>query len=1003
MPYYYLQTPDNLQRILQRIEQEIYTPVATLQVEAWITPEPVTFAERQTGTHKVLAIGENWGKLWDCAWFHFTGTVPAVAAAKHVVLMIDLSGEAAVVDKEGTPVLGLTTVSSTFDMSLGRPGKHIMPFSKHAQDGENVDLWADAGCNDLFGAYADSGIVKEAHVALYNETLYNLYHDFAVLHELMTQLQPEKARYQRILHALNKAANELSTYNTEEAQRAREILAPELAKKNGTPSLHVSAIGHAHIDLAWLWPLRETIRKGGRSFSTVLAMMERYPDYIFGASQPQLYQWMKKYYPALYKKIQLRVAEGRWETQGAMWVEPDTNISGGEALVRQILYGMRFFRDEFGTTPRMLWLPDVFGYSAALPQILKEAGIDYFLTIKISWNTFNTFPHHTFFWQGLDGSRVLAHMPPEGTYNSSAAPRAIVAAEKNYADKVVSEYCALLYGIGDGGGGPGSEHLERLAREKNLDGLAPVKQEHMETFFERLAQDSSEYPTWNGELYLEKHQGTYTSQARNKRFNRKMELALRELEFILTLAHLQIGHPYPTETLDTIWQEVLLYQFHDILPGSSIQRVYTESLARYQHLLAQTQELLSQAQHALIQQTTEQTYTLFNTLSWERSTWLKIDRQWRYVTVPSMGYITLDLGLLATRTAEIQLTASRKRLENDVLRVEFAADGSMQGIWDKEYQREVLKPETSANRLAVYDDDGDAWDFSYSYRERPPHHFVLETVSEQIDGPQAIIEQQYRFGDSTLQQRIVLTRGSRRIDFITHVDWREQHKMLRTSFPLAVAATEATCDIQFGSIKRPTHRNTSWDMARNEICAHKWIDISQWEYGVALLNDCKYGHYVTESLLDLNLLRSPMYPGLNADQAEHDFTYALFPHAGNHIQGGVIRAGYELNVPVNIVTGTATASATAGNEQSLSFARIAAENVVLETIKKAEENDDIIIRIYEAFGATTTTTLSLAMTVQTIWQTNLLEVPEKELEHSEHSVEITLQPYEILTLRIHKR
>ena len=1000
MPYYHLQTPRDLLRTLHNIEQAIYTPVATLQVEAWITPEPAPFTERQSGEYKNLTIGESWGKLWDCAWFHFTGTLPTFETKQTVVLLIDLSGEACVVDNEGCPVLGLTTVSSDFEPSLGRPGKRVVPLDQDTHGGERVDLWADAGCNDLFGKYQDSGTLKEAQIALHNVEMEQLSHDFAVLHELMMQLPPEKARYQRILHALHQATNALRAYTTEEAQQARALLAVELAKTGGTPSLAISAIGHAHIDLAWLWPIRETIRKGARTFATVLAMMERYPDYVFGASQPQLYQWMKKQYPLLYKKIQARVAEGRWETQGAMWVEPDTNLSGGEALVRQILYGMRFFREEFGTTPKMLWLPDVFGYTAALPQILKKAGIEYFLTIKISWNKFNVFPHHTFFWQGLDGTRILAHMPPEGTYNSSAAPRAITAIEKNFADKAVSEHAVLLYGIGDGGGGPGTEHLERLAREKDLDGLSPVTQEPMEIFFQRLAQETSEYPTWTGELYLEMHQGTYTTQARNKRFNRQSEFALHSLELMSTLALVQAHYPYPTQALDAIWREILLYQFHDILPGSSITRVYEESLARYQILYAQIQELLHQAQAALfsppadLEQSTET--TIVNELSWERSAWLSLDQQWHYMTVPALGYIDLAAGQTATPPDTHTLSASMVLLENDLLRVQFASDGSIQSIWDKEQQRDVLAEGTLANQLTVYDDDGDAWDFSIAYRERHPQYFLLETASAHLDGPQAIVEQHYHFGQSSLQQRIVLTAGSRRLDFVTSVNWRERHKMLRTNFAVSVRATEATFDIQFGSIKRPTHNNTSWDMAKYEMCAHKWVDLSQWEYGVALLNDCKYGHYVSENVLDLNLLRSPTYPDPEADQALHEFTYALYPHTGNHIQGNVIHAGYELNVPLRALMGKPLTPSSHG----FSFAQIDAENVIIETVKKAEENDDIILRLYEAFGARTMTSLMLSLNVQAIWRTNLLEEPEAQLVCRENRVEIILKPFEILTLRV---
>lgn len=995
MPYHHSKTRSSFATTLNRIEQAIYTYVDELYIEAWVTAEPVPFTERQSGEQHIFKLGQSWGKLWDCAWFHFTGTIPFSAAHQTVVLLIDLSGEACIFDDTGCPVLGLTTVSSDFDYNLGRPGKRVVPFLQHAQGGEAIDVWADAGCNDLFGKYPDSGTIKEAHIALCNEEMYRLYHDFAVLHELMAQLPENQARYQRIQAALRRATNELYEFTAEEAQRARSFLAPELAKTGGSPSLTISALGQAHIDLAWLWPRRETIRKGARTFSTVLALMERYPDYLFGASQPQLYQWMKEYYPALYEKIRARIAEGRWETQGAMWVEPDTNISGGEALVRQIIYGMHFFRTEFGTRPKMLWLPDVFGYTAALPQILKKAGIDYFLTIKISWNTFNIFPHHTFFWQGLDGSRVLTHMPPEGVYNSSAAPRAIMTIEKHFADKAVSERAMLLYGIGDGGGGPGTEHLERLQREKNLAGLSPVVQEFAETFFQRIAQESSEYQTWQGELYLERHQGTYTTQARNKRYNRKMELALRELEFTATLAMLTAGQTYPTQELATIWQEVLFFQFHDILPGSSITRVYDESLARYQQLMEQTQQLLARAHNALVRSTASgEVLTLFNSLSWERRTWLHVRDRWRYVAVPAMGYTTLDLAQDAAREPHVKgLTASPERLENDLLRVEFTDDGSIRSIFDKEYQREVLAPGTTANRLAVYYDDGDAWDFPIQYDEQRPQHFQLDGLATRIDGPQAIVEQRYHFGSSTLQQRIVLTAGSRRLDFVTFVDWSEPNKMLRTSFPVAISTTEATCEIQFGSIKRPTHRNTTWDMARYEVCAHKWVDLSQWDYGVALLNDCKYGHKLAGNVLDLNLLRSPRMPDPVADRAQHEFTYSLYPHTGNHINGGVVRAGYELNIPIQVVPGEPIG-------QVGSFVRVEGDGVLIEAIKKAEENDNIIIRLYEAFGGTAHATLTFARAIKAISRVNLLEEPEETLAHRSHNVELQLQPFEILTLSV---
>ncbi len=452
MPYYPNQTKNYLRQVCEKIQKAIYVPVAELAATAWITSEPVSFEERCTGQEKKIVLEEKWGNLWDCAWFNFTGEVPRDVVDKKVVLLIDVSGEGCIFDEQGCPVRGLTNGSSVFDRSLGEPGKRVVQFLDKSEGGEKVDLWMDAGCNDLFGTLQYNGILKEAHIATCNQEMRQLYYDFAVLYELMENLSEEEARYHSILYTLNDAAKVMRNYTIEEAKKARTILEPELAKNGGDPSLTISAIGHAHIDLAWLWPIRETIRKGARTFSTVLELMDRYPDYVFGASQPQLYQWMKDRYPLLYDKIKERIAEGRWEAQGAMWVEADTNISGGEALVRQCLYGKRFFRNEFDKDMKVLWLPDVFGYTGSLPQILKKSGVDYFMTIKLSWSEHNRFPHHTFHWQGIDGTKILAHMPPEGTYNSAASPKSIKKAEKDFLDKGISDQCLMLFGIGDGGG-----------------------------------------------------------------------------------------------------------------------------------------------------------------------------------------------------------------------------------------------------------------------------------------------------------------------------------------------------------------------------------------------------------------------------------------------------------------------------------------------------------------------------------------------------------------------
>lgn len=999
MPYYQSQTKMYLKSVCEEIQKARYKPVAELNATAWITPEPLPFEKRFSGKKKSIVIGQKWGNLWSCAWFNFTGEVPQSAAGKKIVLLIDINGEACVVDKRGCPIKGLTSVSSTFDRSLGEPGKRVVQFVEKAKGGEKIDIWVDAGNNDLFGEYKNNGTLEQAYVAICNKEMRRLYYDFEVLYELMINLSKDKARYCGILFTLNEAAKVFHEYTEDEAKIAREILAPELNKKGGDSSLTISAVGHAHIDLAWLWPFRETIRKGARTFSTVLELMNRYPDYIFGASQPQLYQWMKDYYPDLYKKIKCRIEEGRWETQGAMWVEADTNISGGEALIRQILYGKIFFRNEFGKDMKILWLPDVFGYTASLPQILKKSGVDYFVTTKLSWNIFNQIPYHTFYWQGINGSSVLTHMPPEGTYNSSANPSAIIKTEKEFRDKGISDRCLLLFGIGDGGGGPGAEHLERLQREKNLNGLAPVTQEPALNFFKKIEQDSHKYKTWVGELYLEKHQGTYTTQARSKRFNRKVEIALRELEYTSVLAFIEAGFPYPKKELTEIWKEMLLYQFHDILPGTSIKRVYDELFHRYEHMLKSTKQITEKAYLALVDIINvgekEAAYIIINSLSWKRNEWVYIERQWVHVDVPAMGYTVMNLE--SGDDEHQQLFASETTLENNILKIQFAGDGTIQSIFDKEYNREVIASEAAANRLSVYEDQGDAWDFPIYYDEKLANYFELKSTEVRIDGPRAVVRHVYTFGQSKLVQEIILTAGCRRIDFNTEVDWQESNKMLRTSFPVNVYTTEATCDIQFGNIKRPTHRNTSWDMAKFEICAHKWVDLSQGDYGVALLNDCKYGYKVLKNVIDLNLLRSPGYPDPTADRSQHEFIYSLYPHRGDHILGEVAKAAYELNIPLKILATKAHKGKLPANK---SFIKVGAENVIVETVKKAEDDDNLIIRFYEAYGIGTRTKIHLNFEAKTVQLVDIMEENAKLITLDGKSVELYFRPFEIHTLKI---
>lgn len=1024
MPYEIMK-PEQLRAMLEQIQAHIYEPVAQLQVTAWVTAEPVSYDARTTGRRIELAPGERWGDLWDCAWFHFSGAVPPSAAGAKVVLLIDVNGEVCLVDDDGVPTQGLTNINSEFDYSLGKPGKRVVPVSESAHGTERIDLWGDAGCNDLFGRYR-SGTLKEAVIAICREEVRQLYYDAEVLLETAERLPAGSARKTRIFKALYDVSLLLSDLGEERVARARGILGEQLEKRGGDPVLTISAIGHAHIDLAWLWPIRETIRKGARTFSTALHMMERYPDYVFGASQPQLYEWMKQHYPKLYERMKVKVQEGRWEPQGAMWVESDTNVPGGESLVRQLLYGKRYFMQEFGMEMKSLWMPDVFGYTASLPQILKKARVDYMMTQKLSWSVYNRHPHHTFMWEGIDGSQVLTHMPPEDTYNSPAAPRSIVKAESDYLDSSVSDRALMLFGIGDGGGGPGEEHLERLAREKNLLGLIPVEQETSARFFERLAEGRDRYQVWRGELYLEKHQGTLTSQARNKRYNRKLEKALRELEFAAVLAQMTAGTPYPAEESEQIWKEVLLYQFHDILPGSSIKRVYDESLDRYARLEEKVERLIAGSYEAA--SIGMKGAVVFNSLPWERVEWMHREGSWRLVRVPAMG--CAELPEPAEIIPAVEVSAEQRKLENELLVLVFGEDGELESLYDKECGRELVRPGQSLNRLRMYADSGDAWDFRQDYRKSDARRLELRHMEGFTDGPTSGFVMTYGFGQSVLVQRVTLTSGSRRIDFATDVDWKESGQMLRTSFPLHIRADSVSCDIQFGYLKRPTHRNTLWDYAKDEICAHHYADLSEPDYGVALLNDCKYGYRAEGGELDLNLLRSTSYPDPEADRAAHAFTYSLYPHKGDHVQAQVFRHGYELNIPLRISAGQAEFDQTGAGELLMdkhrhqaaelaasaetvtqagpfipgrSFLLPGHSNVMVEAVKRAEDGDALIVRLYETAGTRLTTRLQTGFGYASAWLADLMEDRLELLQAEEDgTVSLTLNPFEIVTVRLEK-
>ncbi|MFQ6133958.1 MAG: alpha-mannosidase, partial [Armatimonadota bacterium] len=975
-------TERRVERFLRDPRRLWYQGSAPLAAEFIHSEEPIPFAELGGRQWRPIELGERWGGVWESAWFRFSGSVPEEWEGSEVVFLVDTQSEGCVFDQEGEPRLGLVT-GDEFSR------KAMVPLELGEREGNQVTLLVEAAANQR---HMHNCHLREARLVRLRRDRWDLYHDMGFLSRLMRALPQEHPRRARIRYALNQALNLYGEGTEEEVAAARAAVRPVLESPANASADRVSAIGHAHMDVAWLWPLRETVRKIRSTCASVLRLMEEYPDYHFGASQPQLFAFMKEHYPGLYARIKQAVRGGRWEVQGCMWVEADCNLSSGEALVRQVLHGKRFFQAEFGIEVDHLWLPDVFGYSAALPQILRKSGCPYFLTQKISWNQFNRFPYHTFLWEGIDGSRVFTHFPPSDTYNCDCTPGQLLFTARNFAEKDRTDRWIYLFGFGDGGGGPSRHHLELIQRAHDCEELPRVTQEPARDFFAQAEAAIDDLLVWRGELYLELHRGTLTTQAHNKLMNRRCELALREVELLSALDL----PSYPAADLDRLWKLVLLNQFHDIIPGSSINWVYRDSREQYEQVASESEDLFSRAAQRMAERADTRgegrPVVAFNSLSWDREELVRVPLEEgeesagvfdyngnalphqvveedgdRYALtlarVPSMGRTTLFVRAGATEAeaaappstveagerrpfGELRVapraTPSRVegRLENDVLLAEFGDRGQLCRLYDKEARREVLAQGQTGNVLALYEDvpvTWDAWDVDIYYEEKPPREAELTRRAVGEEGPlRASLIHEYRLSGSTIKQEVRLAAGSRRLEFITEVDWHEHEKMLRTSFPVDVRSEQASFEIQYGHIARPTHRNTSWDMARFEVAAHKWADLSEPGYGVALLNDCKYGHKVHRNVLDLNLLRSPKEPDPEADMGQHRFTYALLPHLGDLYHSNVIREGHQLNVPIRVVP---TDNHAGPEPPGVSWFRVSQHNVIIEAVKRAEDED----------------------------------------------------------------
>lgn len=975
-----------------------------------------------------------WGRPQANTWIAAEVTVPEEAAGQVFVLKFSSQW----VDRPGgTDPQGLVYLDG--EICQGLDGNHTeIVVARDAQPGETHKVLIDA-----FTFFDRLLVGLEAAPMVRNEAAESVYFDIKTPLDIACLLQQNDTRRHRILalveqalHALDRRENGPS-FNASIA-KAKDIAA-EIYKIVDTEARPVvTAVGHTHIDVGWLWRVLHTREKSGRSFATVLKLMEEFPEYIFMYNQAIIFDYLKEDYPALWAGIKDRVRSGQFEIEGAMWLEPDANIISGESMIRQIARGSAFHQAEFGVTPTCVWLPDTFGYSANMPQILDGCGLDHFITSKISWNDTDRFPYDAFFWHGIDGTAIKARLITTQeyesddiftTYNSVLTPSEVMGAWRRQEPKAASEDVLICYGYGDGGGGPTREMVQTGMRlERGIPGAPEVRMEGLGKFLERsrktMTEEAHKFPSWHGELYLELHRGTLTTIAKNKAFNRRAEQKIRELEFLASLATLQ-GVDYPQETLLTHWNTILLNQFHDILPGTSIPEVYTDSDAEYGALfddMDSSQGSWHQAAQAAVG---SDALRLVNFTSQQRSDLVTLAADWdgtALVTagqaqvvqpiiradgtkewvapsggVPSLGWVGATQGRAEMATSSLDVSPTH--LENEHMMVRFDSAGEITSVVDKSNGRELIPEGGRANEFVAYEDkpvNWDAWDIDRSFEDQAWRLADQPTEIEVVEtGPhRAAIRITRTYQSSKVVQVISLAAGARQVEFDTYVDWHEHYTVLKVGFPFDLNTTDLRSEIQFGHVKRNTHRNTSWDKAQFEASMHRWVAMNEPDFGAALINDCKYAYDSHDQTVRLTLMRGPKWPNPNADMGEHRLRYALVLFDGEIEK---VHAAAELfNNPIAVIGRTDTAEAA----PAFSFAAVDAPNVTLETVKKAEADGDLILRVFEHGNRRAKARITFGLPVAGAARVNLVEEGATPLDLTDNGVTLDLRPFEIATLKL---
>ena len=1035
MKYMHSEWKARLAHWLDTLKKDLYQPLGPIVVEAFFTMDHLTPQQAAAGDFAPMKPGAPWGRTWEYCWMRSAITLPESAAGKRIVMDLQTGGESTLFVNGrsfGTRRAEWVTV----------PHHYICDncLTECAEAGASYDLLIEAYAGHFFpesalggcatgpvlpGSYADpkEGGLRTAlgdmTYGVWNEDAYQLYIDMHTLALLGDELDPESLRADRVAAALERATL-IADFEQPEAERAasyraaREALKGALEAVNGTTAPAFYAIGNAHLDLAWLWPMAETHRKTSRTFAAQLRLLEQYPEYKYLQSQPAAYEMCREHYPELFERIREAARDGRWIAEGAMWVEPDTNMTSGESLIRQVLHGKRWFSKQMGVDSVVLWLPDTFGYSAALPQILKGTGVKYLVTQKIFWsyNEGDQFPYHYFTWRGADGSEIDTFLPTSYTYRTD--PQEICQTWKKRVQKRDLDAFLLPFGYGDGGGGPCRDYVEYLRREKDLEGMPRVKIEGPVKFFEDMEAQGGPAHTYVGELYFSAHRGVYTSQAAIKKGNRRSEIALREAELWGSLA-LAKGAAYPLERMDAAWKKLLLNQFHDILPGSSIARVYEDARRDHAWIIAEAEAVRDDALAALA---AGDGATVFNSLSFERKALVELPEAFSdgavtdageavptrrtdggalaLVTVPACGAVLLKPARAQADVEEARayLTESGAVIENARVRAELNGRGEVVSFIDRQSGREFAAG--PMNRLLMYKDVPrlfDAWDIDSNYILQPVD--IDEPVRLSVveaDGLRAVIRLSRKLLHSDFEQDIALRADSRRLDFDTRVDWRELHRLLKVEFPVAVKASEGINEIQFGYMTRPTHRSRLYDSDRFEVCNQRYSALCDQSHGAAVLNDCKYGISMNDNALQLTLLRAAACPEMRADNGQHRFTYAFTAWEGGFMDSPVVREAYDLNVPAQVILGGC---------ESFSAFSVSAPNVFIDTVKPAEDGSgDIVLRLYEAKRADTACALSVHLPAKAVWACDMLENRLEALELKDGQVALRFGAFEVKTLRI---